>query len=203
MKAQEAIALVADATGADPLRPSTLGPIGCVINERGYVAGTDGHRVHAVRCDDFGNVTRTQPAAPIAQIVPNALVKVGEIVLCGIDLECANLIPNAWKSIVTLDEYGARLSCSLTKGKKKKERTLRMLDHAKVDWLHGFKLSLKKPVNCQLAYLRQAVEFCGGTVTVWLSPDLSEFDPLVFTPGDAARLPLDGERFAVVMPCRL
>lgn len=196
-----AVELVSAAASPDVTRKHLCTPAGTVLGEHGYVFATDGHRAHAVRCTDW-HLAKRDDAPQLAHVIPANLVRIGQITLQNYDLETARQLPAKWYSQLELSSYGATLSATLTKGKGKNERKLRMLDHVKVGWLAGVKLTLRAQIGMNLRYVLDALELCGtNEVTVWKESSKSELDPLVFTPAD--KLPLDCERFALVMPCKL
>lgn len=198
---EQAVALVSAAVSTDVTRAHLCKPAGTVLGATGYVFATDGHRAHAVRCNDW-HMAKRDDAPPLGHVIPTNLERIGSITLQNDDIETARQLPAKWYSALMLSREGATLTCTLELGKKKNARKLRMLDNARVGWLSGVKLALKKPVGMNLRYLLDALDVCGTCeVTLWQDPDKSELSPIVFTPGE--RLPLDGNRFALVMPCRL
>jgi len=198
--------LVSSVVSCDPARPHINTPFGLKMNGRGYVAATDGHRLHATACDAWGRYFR-QNAPPAQHVIPWDAVQVGEFAPGALDDARALCVSVKWNAILELGtpEHKQRVRVS-QKRTGKKAGTLYPFgrDGVPVDW---FKLDgLRYELNVNLFYLLDAVDFFwpAGNLFVWAAPYAKEHasdSPIVLT---STSKPLaEQDRIAVVMPTRV
>lgn len=191
---------VAPAVSADPARETMNKPWGQSMNGRGFICGSDGHRLHAVHAEPEAWLAYKRDNAPPAEhVIPWDAQQLGEIS----PEEAWDHFPAKWDVALTISrDYRPSLFAAVTKGSGKNEKRVRVLNEVSVDW--PIKLARADFSVCvHLAYLRDACEFIGtGTVYVWGGRKKNpEIAPLAFT---ATCDPLrDQKRIAVVMPRRL
>jgi hypothetical protein len=169
------------------------------MNGRGFICGTDGHRLHAVECEAWHE--RKRPSSPPAEhVIPWDARALGEVS----PEEAWDHFPAKWDVSITISrDYKPALLATVVKGSGKNEKRIRVLNEVAVDWPIRLAQS-PYAVALTLSYLADAIDFIGtGTVFVWGAPHVKnpELAPLVFTPtSDPIR---DAKRLAVVMPRRL
>lgn len=192
-------ALVAAAVSGDVTRETMNKPFGRELHGRGFICGTDGHRLHAIACDAWQAYKRDS-APPAEHVIPWDARPLGEIQ----SEEAWEHFPAKWDVAITLTPgYKVSLLACVIKGSGKNVKRIRVLNEVAVDW--PIKLAQSSfAVSLTLSYLADAVDFIGtGSVYVWGGHHVKnpELAPLVFTPtSDPIR---DAKRLAVVMPRRL
>lgn len=198
MNAAEASALVASVICKDPVRMGLNKAIGFELHGVGYVGGTDGHRVHAVRCDDWKRLDYGAEAVPLAPVCTfSSLMHVGGLNYEG--LEAARAIPRKWHANLLIGPRASHLFASLTAGAKRKAKC-KIFDNVRVDWALLENASDSDPIGINLHYLLDAFDFIGTKgCDVWRSG--IGMSPIVFTRPNATLA--TSARFAVVMPVRL
>lgn len=195
-------ALVAPAVSGDKTREHLCKAFGRVLNGRGFLCGTDGHRLHAVECEAWQGYKRDD-APPAEQLIPWDAKWRGKF--DAVALEDARCFSTRWVVGLEVQPQAMLLHASARTGSGKKAKLLYPLgrDGMRVDY---FKLEqLSYSFGIALCYLLDAVDFIGaGSVHVW-SKDAAEhqdLEPLAFTaPGVKALR--DAARVAVVMPGRI
>jgi hypothetical protein len=198
--------LVAPAVSGDTTRAHLCKPWGQLMNNRGFICGTDGHRLHAIACEDWKRYERTDVRPPPAeQVIPWDASWLGEIMVGG--LEDARAFPARWDiglEVSPPHERKNRLCVAVPVGSGKKAKRLYPFgrDGVAVDYVKLEQLSFSFGISLQ--YLLDAVDFVGtGTVHAWCTVEKRHQDlsPIAFTPThDPLR---DAKRLAVVMPRRI
>lgn len=210
-----ALASVLPAVSADTARVHMCKPFGReLVPGRGFLIGTDGHRLHAVECEgwrahDLDTAARETGAPmppPVAQVVPWDAPWVGEFSAAGLDE--ARVFPSRWQVTLEIGPNGyQRAHCSVREGSGKRAATRRPfgLNGVPVEWL-GKLEQLTFSTGLNLAYLLDAVDCLGSnTIHVWAERGRKNSDeglrPIAFT---ATRKPLrEQSAIAVVMPVRV
>lgn len=191
-------ACIAHAVSSDETREILNKPFGQVFkaNGKGYICGTDGHRMAIVQSDEWARYARTN-APPAEHVLPLQAKWLGEISAAAFeDLDC---FPKSWTVNLQISPLGAELRVSVEKGSGKSRKTLRPFGFNRVPVACMKLEQLTFDFGINLPYLLDAVEFIGtGSVHVWGTESLA---PLAFT---ASSKPiLEAQRVAVVMPVRL
>lgn len=194
---------VAHAVSVDPVRMHLNRPFGQEMNGRGFVCGTDGHRLSAVECDAWQSFRRDD-APPAVQVIPWGASWRGEFSAAALDN--ARCFSSRWDVSLHIQPQAMLMHAHVGAGSGKKAKRLYPFgrDGVRVDY---FKLEqLTYSFGIQLCYLLDAVDFIGtGSIHVWSQSYPKALDqewaPLVFTaPG--VSIP-EAKRIAVVMPRRL
>lgn len=206
---EQAVADISHAVSSDITRETLNKPFGFEWRGHGYVAGTDGHRLAAVRCADWQAVKR-ESGPQAHHVIESAM---GSNVASGFDhrvLGAARHFPAAWKVNVTFGRDGFKGAAAITVCKGKKEWRP-FGERLCVDWVPTLE-HLSFDVGVNLDYLLDAVDHAGtGMVKVLVSgsatlgkrgEDHRGLDPIVFLPYGADSLDT-AERFSIVMPVRL
>lgn len=196
------LAQVAHAVSVDPTREYLNKPFGQLMQGRGFVCGTDGHRLAAVECEAWQGSKRDN-APPADQVIPWGAKWRGEIVVAG--LAPARHFPARWdvKLDVQPKALIARVGVRSGSGKKAADVFPFGRDGVAVDWFRPLE-QLPYSFGIQLDYLLDALDFVGaGVVQVWSneSKKHQDLEPLCFTAG--AKSVAEAKRIAVVMPFRL
>lgn len=189
---------VLPAVSTDKARPHLMTPFGRLMNGRGYIVGTDGHRLHAVRSDEWASHAR--PDAPRAEhVIPWHSARLGEFSAALLD----DARPLCWssrcQSVLEVGSKGERVFFHAPAQSKNKPALYPFgRDGVPVSWLVKLD-ALKYDFAVELPYLLDAVDFVGpGFLTIW---GAGKLEPLIITPGTRpAEL---ADRFAVVMPYRV
>jgi hypothetical protein len=198
--------LVSNVVSTDPARPHLCTPFGVELNGRGYVAATDGHRLHATACDAWGRYARGD-APPAQYVIPWDSVPIGEFAPAALDDARALCVSVKWNAILELGmpEHKQRVFVS-QKRPGKKAGTLHPFgrDGVAVDW---FKLDgLRYALGVNLFYLLDAADFFwpAGNLFVWAAPYTKKHadeSPIILT--NSSKPLTEQDRIAVVMPTRL
>lgn len=197
-------ACIAHAVSTDETREYLNKPFGQVMNGRGFICGTDGHRLAAVECETWQGYKRDN-APPAEQVIPWEAKWRGEFP--AVALEDARCFSTRWDVGLDVQPQAMLLHASVRTGSSKKAKSLYPFgrDGVRVDY---FKLEqLTYSFGIALCYLLDAVDFIGtGSVHVWSQDYPKKLDqetaPLVFT-GPGVKSILDAKRIAVVMPRRV
>lgn len=191
--------LVAAAVSDDPSRQHLNKPWGQVMNGRGFVCGSDGHRLHAVQCEAWHGYKR-DASPPGEQVIPWDAKWLGEIVTGGLD--DARAFPARWLVNLDVQPQALLAHVSVRTGSSKKSKSLYPFGHdgVRVDWFKLQQLSFSVGIN--LGYLLDAVDFVDTQIVhVWGGGKTPELAPLAFS---ATSKPLrESDRVAVVMPMRI
>ncbi len=195
---------IAHAVSSDETRAHLSKPFGCEMNGRGFVCGTDGHRLSAVQCDAWQGFARGD-APPAVQVIPWDAKWRGEFSADALD--DARCFSSRWDVSLDVQPRAMLLHANVTSGSGKKSKRLYPFgrDGVRVDY---FKLEqLTYSFGIALGYLLDAVDFIGtGSVHVWSQHYPKERDqalaPLVFTAPGVKSI-LEAKRIAVVMPRRV
>ena len=203
-----ALASVLPAVSCDETRAHLCKPFGKQMRGRGYVVGTDGHRLHAVACDGWRNWLRDGqpfPPPPAEEAIPWESPWIGEFHSSDLD-DLRGVFSTRWEVTLQCDEHGGqRLFSSVAKGSGKKAAKAYPFGRDGVP-VKLFKLEqLTFSFGIGLGYLLDAVDCVtgGGLVHVWSKhgPKYPGLDPIAFT---RTSKPLhEQERIAVVMPRRV
>lgn len=198
--------LVGAVVSQDPARPHLCTPFGLEMNGRGYVAATDGHRLHATACEAWGRYARSD-APPAQHVIPWDAVQIGEFAPAALDDARALCVSVKWNALLELGtpEHKQRVFVS-QKRTGKKAGTLHPFgrDGVPVDW---FKLDgLRYALGVNLFYLLDAVDFFwpAGNLFVWAAPYSKKHaseSPIVLT--SSSKPLIEQDRIAVVMPTRI
>jgi hypothetical protein len=193
---------VAHACSQDPSRPHLHTPFGCLLGGHGFICATDGHRVAAVRSDDWRAYQRSD-APRLEAVLARNFVEIGEI---GNGSEQGSGFPASWSAVVTLHPSGvATLDAYFERGPKKNRRRISVLKEARVEWLaHHLRLG-ETAIGLDLGYLVDAMAHV-GTPTLYMHAEpgrkgVDPLSPVVLT--STSKPPFECHRFAVVMPVRL
>lgn len=198
--------LIGNVVSTDPVRTHINTVFGLEMNGRGYVAATDGHRLHATACEAWGRYARGN-APPAQHVIPWDAVQIGEFAPGALDDARALCVSVKWHAVLELgtpDQKQRVFVSQKTPGKK--GRTLHPFgrDGVFVDW---FKLGgLRYPLGVNLFYLLDAVDFFwpAGNLFVWAAPYKAKHagdSPIVLT--SSSKPLVEQDRIAVVMPIRL
>lgn len=192
-----ALADVAHAVSADTTRPHLCSPFGGAHDGRGYIIGTDGHRMALVRDAAWSSALRAD-APPFAHLVQWAAPFIGSLAAGALE-DGARLLPSKWDTELSWHCDGEPLlQASVLRGPGKKARKIHPLGlNVRVPW--GLRLtSLRHALGITLPYLVDAIDFVGtGIVDVF---NAGAFDPIFFTSHGTSIA--EAERFALVMPRR-
>lgn len=202
-----ALASVLPAVSCDETRLHLCKPFGRVMAGRGYLVGTDGHRLHAVAADGWQAHDRDHepfPPPPAEQVIPWDSPWVGEFPAAALD--DARHFSSRWGVRLECGPNGyQRLFCSVRTGSGKKSKSAYPFgrDGVKVDWFKLEQLTFTFGIN--LPYLLDAVDCLGSYGMVHVrsehDPKLPGLNPIAFT---CTSKPLrEQDRIAVVMPCRV
>jgi hypothetical protein len=188
--------LVMPAVSTDETREYLNKPWGQVMNGRGFVCGTDGHRLHAVACEAWDTFKRGN-APPAEQVIPwDEAKRVGELELGRLD--DARVFPAKWNVKLDVQPHVVLAHVSVKRGKSKGDAYPFGRDGVRVDWLKLDALTFG--FGMHLDYLLEAVDFVGtGLVQVWGSEPLA---PFAFTSTKVTTL-READRIAIVMPMRI
>lgn len=195
-----ALSSILPAVSGDETRAHLCKPFGQEMHGRGFVIGTDGHRLHAAACDGWAAHCR-EAAPPAAQVIPWDAPWIGEFNAAALD--DARVFPAKWDVALETHAGGAqRLHTSVRTGKKGKLYPFGR-DGVAVSYFKLEQLTFSFAV--QLHYLLDAVDCLGvyGSIHVWSVCDKKHpgLDPIAFT---RTSKPLrEQERIAVVMPRRI
>lgn len=196
------LASVQPAVSVDPARPHLHSAFGREMNGKGYLVGTDGHRLLARVSDAWQKHAR--PDAPRCDVViPWDAVRLGEIEAKCLDDARGLLVSSRARATLEVTPQGQRVFYSVKSARKAPDMKPFGDQGVRVDW---FKLDqLRHDFAIELSYLLDAVDFFGfGLLTVW-APVYKKFPgeaPIVLTRGAAATLAEAGD-MALVMPRRL
>lgn len=203
------LASVLSAVSSDETRPHLCKPFGKFMAGRGYLVGTDGHRLHAVASDNWQAHNRDAepfPPPPAEQVIPWDSHWIGEFPAGA--LADARHFPVRWDTRLEIGPNGQqRLFCGVRTGSGKKAARVYPFGRGgvAVDW--GLKLEqITFTFGINLPYLLDAVDCVGeyGVIHVWApkpNPKYGAIGPIAFT---RTSKPLrEQERIAVVMPCRV
>lgn len=190
---------VGPAVSTDETRQHMCKPFGREMKGRGFIVGTDGHRLHAVQCEAWKAFER--PNAPRAEcVIPWFSTRLGEINVPG--LEEARVFPARWDVSIEIQPQIMLCHMRVPKGSGKKASHVYPFGRGgvRVDW---FKLDqLTIAIGVHLPYLLDAVDFIGtGLVIAWGSK-ADPLAPIVITAPGVKDL-AEAKRIAVVMPCRI
>lgn len=195
------VAAVMHAVSDDEGRSHLCEPFGFQWQSRGYIAGTDGHRIAAVRSDAWQEFERERQPQIEHIINSITLKRLGEVSAANLGEEC-RLFPKSWDITMQFGE-GAQsglLSAVVTRKNGRGTKKIRPLGlGVSLPWIPRLE-HLKRGLGVQLRYFVEAVDFCGSG-TVYLHQG-SELAPVVFIPYPATTLEA-APRFAFVMPVRL
>ncbi len=196
-----ALASILPAVSVDKTRTHLCKPFGQEMHGRGYIVGTDGHRLHAAACDGWRGYMRND-APPAEQVIPWDAPWLGEFNAAALDE--ARVFPAKWDVALECGPNGhQRLFCSVRAGKKAAGKLYPFgHDGVKVDW---FKLEqLTFTFALDLRYLLDAVDCVGSYGAVHVRADKARkkenegLTPLVFA---CSSKPLrEQDTIAVVMP---
>jgi hypothetical protein len=197
-------ACVAHAVSVDPARDHLNKPFGQEMNGRGFVCGTDGHRLSAVACEAWSGFKRDN-APPAVQVIPWGAKWRGEFP--AVALEDTRAFTSRWDVSLDVQPQAMLMHASVRTGSGKKSKALYPFgrDGVRVDY---FKLEqLTYSFGIALCYLLDAVDFIGtGSIHVWSQDYPKKLDqelaPLVFTGPGVKSIP-EANRIAVVMPRRI
>lgn len=202
-----ALASVLPAVSPDETRLHLCKPFGREMHGRGYLVGTDGHRLHAVAADGWREHLRDgqpNPPPPAEQVIPWDAPWIGEFNAAALDE--ARVFSARWDVMLELGPNGyQRVHCSVRTGSGKKSKALYPFgrDGVTVDWLVKLE-QLTFSLGFNLPYLLDAVDCIGpGQIHVWSKHDKKYpgLDPVAFT---RTSKPLrEQARIAVVMPRRV
>lgn len=197
-------ACVAHAVSADPARENLNKPFGQDMHGRGFVCGTDGHRLSAVECDAWQGFKRDN-APPAVQVIPWEAKWRGEFPAAALD--DARAFTSRWDVGLDVQPQAMLMHARVRTGSGKKSKALYPFGRGgvRVDYFKLEQLTYAFGIN--LPYLLDAVDFIGtGSIHVWSQHYPKEHDqvlaPLVFTGPGVKSLP-EAKRLAVVMPRRL
>lgn len=196
--------LVAAAVSCDETREHLNKPWGQAINGRGFICGSDGHRLHAVQCApnelDAWRTYKRDNAPPAEQVIPWDAKWLGSIQVAA--LADARVFPARWRVSVDVQPHAVLAHVKIETGSKKSAKTLRPFGFGgvRVDW---FKLEqLPFSFGMHLGYLLDALDFVGtGAVHLWGGGKTPELSPIAFS--SSSKPLLDAGRIAVVMPMRI
>jgi hypothetical protein len=193
--------LVAPVVSSDETRAHMCKPWGQVINGRGFICGTDGHRLHAAACaPDAWQGYKRDNAPPGEQVIPWDAKWLGEVNVGALD--DARAFTARWIVAVDVQPHAVLAHVSVKTGSGKASKTLRPfgIGGVRVDW---FKLEqLAFSFGMDLHYLLDALDFVGtGIVHLWGGGKTPELSPVAFS---SSSKPLrEADRVAVVMPMRV
>jgi hypothetical protein len=205
---ESAVADIAHAVSSDKVREPLNKPFSCEWRGVGYVCGTDGHRISAVRCADWQAVYRDN--APPAQHIFEAATKAVHVGSFNeAILDSARHFPAAWQTTVVLGRDGFKGCASITV--RKGSRSWKPFgERLGVEWVPSLE-HLAFDLGMNLDYLLDAADhvgtglvrvLAGGSAPNKRGDDHRGLDPVVFLPYNATTLE-DAERFAIVMPVRI
>lgn len=188
--------LVDHAVSGDPARVNLNKSFGQFFEKtgKGYIVGTDGHRLSAVQTEHWHGYKR-EGAPPAEQVIPWDAKHVGTINVS--QLEGAYEFPRKWDARLRIEPKAVFVAADFQRGQGRAKRKVRVLDNVRVDW---FQLEqLKVPIGMCLSYLLDAVAFVGvPEVHVFGDGALA---PYAFT---ASSKPIvEAARIAVVMTMRV
>lgn len=186
------IASIRHAVSTDPARIHINTPFA----SGGYIVGTDGHRLAAVKSEKVPTDLERQDAPAWQQIVPWDAPLLGQLQIGS--FEDTRAFPGSWSvGVILKPEDEPEIFVSKRMGKK---RSLYPFGRSsvRVPWPAVRLEFIKKPICIELSYLLDALEFClTGTIEVYGSPT-DDLAPLAFAPcGQELR---KASRIAVVMP---
>jgi hypothetical protein len=194
---ERALSDVDHAVSGDSTRPHLNRPFGALVRGRGFVGGTDGHRLAIVQCNEWEAAKRDQ-TPPIEHVIPWDAPTLGWLVVDA--FEDARAIPARWQVGLAFDQRRSpTLTIGVPSGSGKKSKLLRPFGTAPIEpgWIGGFLENLNHELSIELSYLLDALDFVGtNSVKVWNGGVL---DPIAFTPFGAASIE-SADRIAVVMP---
>jgi hypothetical protein len=110
---EQAIADITPYVSRDAARTMIAQPTGTQMGAggKGWIVGSDGHRVHGVACKDWEKVWDADRARFVSHVLPTNALLVGEICFTGGD--AANVdglreLPSKWESYI---EFRSDASC--------------------------------------------------------------------------------------------
>lgn len=204
-----ALASVMPAVSVDETREHICKPFGRAMNGRGYLIGTDGHRLHAVAATPEAWQAHNRdaepfPPPPAEQVIPWEAPWVGEFNAAALDdVRCFS---TRWDVSLECGPGGSqKLFASVLKGSGKKAARMYPFGRDGVP-VSLFKLEqLTFTFAVSLPYLLDAVDCVGayGSVHVWSKHDkkFPGLDPIVFT--HTSKPLREQDRIALVMPRRV